>query len=110
MTVAVWTVLWVSNGKSYCVISATPELLDILANNCRLRLPLPTVSGYFESDCKRLDDYKFFLSFENSRCREYMTEKLWWNAYGKGAVPVVMVSTGWRKRNVPSSVVQARFR
>ena len=25
-------------------------------------------------------DYHFYLSFENSNCRDYITEKLFWNA------------------------------
>lgn len=32
----------------------------------------------------------FYLAFENSNCREYITEKLWWNAYHKNAIPIVM--------------------
>ncbi|XP_042855623.1 glycoprotein 3-alpha-L-fucosyltransferase A-like isoform X2 [Penaeus japonicus] len=46
--------------------------------------------GHFTKDCASLNDYKFYLSFENSDCQEYITEKAWWNALGKGAVPVVM--------------------
>lgn len=46
--------------------------------------------GHFTKDCKPLKDYKFYLAFENSNCREYITEKLWWNAYQKESVPVVM--------------------
>ncbi|XP_026154078.1 alpha-(1,3)-fucosyltransferase 7 [Mastacembelus armatus] len=32
----------------------------------------------------------FYLSFENSAAKDYITEKLWRNAYRGGAVPVVM--------------------
>lgn len=46
--------------------------------------------GHFGSDCPKLNDYMFYLAFENSQCREYMTEKLFWNAYSKGAVPIIM--------------------
>ena len=34
--------------------------------------------------------YKFFMSFENSfHCRDYVTEKTWWNALRSGVVPVI---------------------
>lgn len=46
--------------------------------------------GHFKKDCKALNDYKFYLAFENGDCSQYITEKVWWNALGKGAVPVVM--------------------
>ncbi|KDR19067.1 alpha-(1,3)-fucosyltransferase 7-like [Zootermopsis nevadensis] len=46
--------------------------------------------GHFAKDCPGLNDYKFYLAFENGNCREYITEKAWWNAYHKGAVPVIM--------------------
>ena len=65
-----------------------------------------TCAGHFMRDCPDLDDYKFYLAFENSLCSEYITEKVWWNSYSKvviakrlfsyiagfpqGAVPIVM--------------------
>ncbi|XP_041479716.1 4-galactosyl-N-acetylglucosaminide 3-alpha-L-fucosyltransferase 9-like [Lytechinus variegatus] len=38
---------------------------------------------------KEMQKYKFYLSLENSECAEYITEKLWKNAYATGMVPVV---------------------
>ena len=46
--------------------------------------------GSFAMDCGRISNYKFYLAFENAPCKEYITEKVWWNAYHKGAVPVVL--------------------
>ncbi len=34
--------------------------------------------------------YKFYTAFENSNCREYITEKFWFNALENDIVPIVM--------------------
>ena len=34
-------------------------------------------------------NFKFFLAFENSRCDDYITEKLWLKSFAKNVVPVV---------------------
>lgn len=36
-----------------------------------------------------LKNYLFYLSLENAHCTQYMTEKLFYNAYLKGAIPVI---------------------
>ncbi|XP_066255401.1 glycoprotein 3-alpha-L-fucosyltransferase A-like [Euwallacea similis] len=35
-------------------------------------------------------DYKFYLAFENSNCRDYITEKLFVNGLGHDTLPIVM--------------------
>ncbi|UYV75270.1 FUT7 [Cordylochernes scorpioides] len=35
-------------------------------------------------------DYKFYLAFENSNCRDYITEKFFVNGLGQDVVPIVM--------------------
>lgn len=35
-------------------------------------------------------DYKFYLAFENSNCRDYITEKLYVNGLGHNVLPIVM--------------------
>ncbi|XP_042879745.1 4-galactosyl-N-acetylglucosaminide 3-alpha-L-fucosyltransferase FUT6-like [Penaeus japonicus] len=63
--------------------------------------------GHFTKDCKALEMYKFYLSFENSNCRDYISEKVWWNAFEKKAVPVVMggEAEDYRRMLPPDSFV-----
>ncbi|XP_076817782.1 alpha-(1,3)-fucosyltransferase 7-like [Clavelina lepadiformis] len=45
-----------------------------------------------EPECfaKILSKYKFYFAFENSKCKDYISEKFWEKALGSRAVPVVM--------------------
>lgn len=43
-----------------------------------------------DSVVKTVSDYKFYLAFENSQHPDYITEKLWRNAFKSRAVPVVL--------------------
>ena len=41
-----------------------------------------------------ISKYKFYLSFENQlHCKDYITEKLWRNAYKNNAIPIVFGAT-----------------
>lgn len=35
-------------------------------------------------------DYKFYLAFENSNCKDYITEKFFENSLGRKIIPIVM--------------------
>ncbi|XP_076332811.1 4-galactosyl-N-acetylglucosaminide 3-alpha-L-fucosyltransferase FUT6-like [Tachypleus tridentatus] len=59
--------------------------VDIFGHCGKLKCP-----GHFTTDCLILKEYKFYLAFENSNCKEYITEKMWWNGFHKESVPVVM--------------------
>lgn len=61
--------------------------------------------GHFKIDCPLIDKYLFYLAFENSNCDEYVTEKLWWNAFAKNSIPIVMGASieGYKKLLPPGS-------
>jgi hypothetical protein len=48
--------------------------------------------GRGDEECMQMlhRDYKFYLAFENSNCKDYITEKLFTNALGHGILPIVM--------------------
>ena len=45
-----------------------------------------------KSDCmeKTLSNYRFYLSFENSKCDSYITEKYWIQGLNQHAIPIVL--------------------
>ncbi|XP_053607476.1 4-galactosyl-N-acetylglucosaminide 3-alpha-L-fucosyltransferase 9-like [Plodia interpunctella] len=46
--------------------------------------------GHFREDCKDINHYYFYLVMENSMCRQYLSEKAFHLAYGKGAIPIIL--------------------
>jgi len=50
--------------------------------------------------------YKFYLAFENSNCRDYITEKFFINSLGR-AVPIVMGASrdDYRRSSPPNSYI-----
>ncbi|XP_068631993.1 alpha-(1,3)-fucosyltransferase 7-like [Battus philenor] len=62
----------------------TVDILGQCSDNDKNRCP-----GHFRSDCPIVSEYLFYLALENSKCREYLTEKVFYNAYYKGAIPII---------------------
>ena len=52
------------------------------------------------------DNYMFYLSFENSVCDDYVTEKFW-KYLGSNLVPVVLGGTDYKKVAPPNSFINA---
>ena len=48
----------------------------------------------------KLKKYKFYLSFENTYCRDYITEKIISNAFENDIVPVVIADINFTDTSV----------
>ena len=59
-------------------------------------LPCANRTGTFPCDYKITKDYKFYLSFENSICTDYVTEKLF-NTMMLPIVPIVLGGADYAK-------------
>ncbi|OTF80387.1 hypothetical protein BLA29_013929, partial [Euroglyphus maynei] len=58
------------------------------------------------------NDYKFYLAFENSNCRDYITEKFYLNGLGENhrdfnIIPIVMGAhpMDYRRQSPPNSFI-----
>lgn len=45
--------------------------------------------GHFRADCEAMKQYLFYIVLENSKCKEYITEKLFNHAYSRGSIPII---------------------
>ncbi|KAJ8955768.1 hypothetical protein NQ318_008642 [Aromia moschata] len=53
------------------------------------------------------ENYKFYLSFENSICKDYVTEKMY-NILQKNLVPIVYGGADYEKNTPPHSVIDVK--
>ncbi|KAM4618074.1 3-galactosyl-N-acetylglucosaminide 4-alpha-L-fucosyltransferase FUT3-like [Discoglossus pictus] len=75
-----WNPLY-NRSKYYEVLKEYIDI-DIYGNN---HTTLST-----EEQFHTISKYKFYLAFENSMGKDYITEKLWKNAFFSGTVPIIM--------------------
>ena len=62
--------------------------------------------AYGNPDCRSLlQNYKFFLAFENMNCEDYITEKYWCTPLELGLVPVVMGGADYKALAIPGSYI-----
>lgn len=87
-------------GKRYRLIRELQKYFDIeMYGGCYNN------SCYGENCSHDLHKYKFYLSFENARCKDYVTEK-YWEAIRRDQIPIV----NWNYSNVNRSlVIQGSF-
>lgn len=81
--------------------------LDIYGNCGKLQCPRKKGNGKISSvECYEMieEKYKFYLSFENSYCRDYSTEKLY-NILSRNLVPVVYGFGDYKLSAPPNSVI-----
>ncbi|XP_071089481.1 alpha-(1,3)-fucosyltransferase C-like [Haliotis cracherodii] len=61
-----------------------------------------------DKECfKKLTEYKFVLSFENSHCRDYVTEK-YWLALRRRQIPIVYGGADYESLVLPRSYINVR--
>ncbi|RCN47046.1 fucosyl transferase [Ancylostoma caninum] len=53
------------------------------------------------------EQYHFYIAFENSICKDYITEKLWNQGYGRDIVPIVMKRAVVEQLVPPKSFIAA---
>jgi len=68
--------------------------LNIAGSNCLSKKNKHHPKTSKEDGYNAISKYKFYLAFENSEhCKEYVTEKLWYNSFYCGTVPIVWGAT-----------------
>ena len=70
--------------------------VDVYGGCSRLKCGATGIHNYNMTCVAIKLKYKFYLSFENTLCTDYITEKLWW-ALEEGIVPIVLGGANYSK-------------
>ena len=63
-----------------------------------------------ERRCSSLSDYKFYLAFENSYCRDYVTSKYFRNGFESNSIPIVLGGANYSNPHlaIPGSYINVQ--
>ena len=97
------------NARRYKIVRELSRYIDvdefgecsgrvICPRDAKLGKPLVDCENFFK-------DYKFYLAFENSVCRDYITEKYWDSQVNKHQIPVVAASKATLELLPPHSYI-----
>lgn len=96
---------WVSSGRTNYVKELQKYIsVDVYGSCGPLECDRSTRKECFHMVEK---DYKFYISFENSLCDSYLTEKLW-NALIIDVVPIVLGGYDYSKFFLPKSYIDVK--
>ncbi|UJR12685.1 hypothetical protein I4U23_016859 [Adineta vaga] len=70
-------------------------------------VPIRCPKGITNCTQTTISNYRFYLSFENSKCDTYITEKYWMNGLNSQAVPIVLGASKeqYKRIGVPNSYI-----
>lgn len=90
------------------VVKELAKYIDVdIYGSCGIRMVCFDDEKCFE----HFKQYKFYLSFENAFCKDYVTEKLFVHGLTRGMVPVVLGGGNYSRISPPHSFINAmRFR
>ena len=92
-TLAFWIVSHCGRQRDQYALKLQEYISLNVAGGCagKFKKPLHKCNYGGKDACfKKACNYKFYLSFENEFCDQYVTEKYWYNALNFDTVPIVM--------------------
>ena len=105
-----FAVIQVSNcrdtARRYRIIHELSKYIDTEQfGNCSGNVLCELGKVSFEECTNRLKHYKFYLAFENTYCRDYITEKYWQSQLNRHQIPVVAFSNTTTQLLPPHSYI-----
>lgn len=99
----------VSNCNSHLRNSFVHELQKYITvdvfGSCSGKFGEPKSCPHGEACRNIIKQYKFYLSFENALCEDYITEKYWGRIGDENVIPIVLGGANYSKLAIPGSYI-----